>query len=262
MNDKTAIVTGGGGQNIGQAISKNLASSGANVVILDIDEEASQSVVDDIQSRNNEAMFLRADVTNQNEIKAAVEKTVEEYGEVDILVNNAGGARGIKLGEMDTSTFRWNLERNLTSAAICTREALPSLKEAGGSVVFISSINAIFGGFSEVGYASAKAGLHALCRGLTADYSEEGIRFNVVCAGSVIGDSSTWEDRDQGEGDVLEDIQNLYPLKRYGTPEDIAEAVHFLSSERAAWITGVVLPVDGGLTATGNLPGGEWWSNI
>lgn len=262
MNEKTAIVTGGGGKNIGQATSKRLASAGANVVILDFDEDAGARVAEDIAESGNESTFLRTDVTEPAEVESAIEKTVETYGGIDILVNNAGGARGVTLEEIDKSTFEWNLERNLISAALCTREALPYLEDGGGSVVFISSINAVFGGFSEVAYSSAKAGLHALCRGLTADYSEHDIRFNVICAGSIIGESSAWNEREADNRGTLEDLARLYPLGRYGSPEDIAEAVLFLSSDRSNWITGVVLPVDGGLTATGNLPGGEWWTKL
>ncbi|PSP75684.1 NAD(P)-dependent oxidoreductase [Halobacteriales archaeon QS_1_68_20] len=262
MEGKTAVVTGGGGQNIGQAISHRLAESGANVVIADVDADAGRSVVDGIEDAGGEAAFVETDVTDPDDVGGLVEAAVETYGTLDVLVNSAGRARGVELADIDASTFEWNLRQNLTSAAICTREALPHLRDGGGSVVFISSVNALLGGFSEVAYSSAKAGLHALCRGLTADYAPEGVRFNVVCPGSVIGDASVWDERKPEESGTLEDLADLYPLGRYGKPEDVAEVVHFLASDRADWITGIVLPVDGGISATGNLPGGEWWNSI
>jgi NAD(P)-dependent dehydrogenase (short-subunit alcohol dehydrogenase family) len=262
MDGKTIVVTGGAGPNIGRAIARRLATDGATVAIWDVDTDAGREVVDGIEDDGGRATFFEVDVTDSAAVQAGVEAVIDEFGAIDGLVNNAGGSDGRQLEELDDETFQATLDRNLTSAVVCTRAALPHLKESAGSVVFMSSINALVGGFSEVSYASAKSGLHALCRGLTADYADHGIRFNVVCPGSVIEKGPTWQRREAENPGVLEGIDELYPLGRVGEPEEIADAVGFLLSERASWITGVVLPVDGGLSATGALPGGKWWEEI
>lgn len=263
FTDQTAIVTGGGGSNIGREVSRLLASRGAEVVIVDKDQEKSRKTVDLIKKDDGNATFVEANLRNVNEISAVVDEIADEFGPVEILVNNAGGASGLQLDQIGEAEFDYNVETNLKSAFFVTKAALPQLvANGGGSVLFVSSINALLGGFSEVAYSVSKAGLHALARSLTADYADDGVRFNVVCPGSVIGNSDTWNRREREDPGTKQRIHELYPVGRYGDPEDIAEVISFLSSDRAAWISGVVLPVDGGLTATGGLPGGRWWENI
>jgi NAD(P)-dependent dehydrogenase (short-subunit alcohol dehydrogenase family) len=263
FTDQTTVVTGGGGSNIGREVSRLLASKGAEVVIVDKDQEISQETVDIIESDGGNATFVEANLRDVKEISAVIDEVADEFGPIDILVNNAGGASGLRLDQIDEAEFDYNVETNLKSAFFITRAALSQLvANGGGSVVYVSSINALLGGFSEVAYSVSKVGLHALARCLTADYADDGVRFNVVCPGSVIGDSGTWSRREREDPGTKQRLHELYPVGRYGDPEDIAEVISFLSSDRASWISGVVLPVDGGLTATGGLPGGRWWENI
>lgn len=262
-SEKIAVVTGGGGSNIGRAVATTLASRNATVIVLDIDTAGIKETVKQIESQGGTATGIKCDVTDCSEITAAIDEVVEQHGGIDIVVNNAGGSFGLTMDSVDEETFDTNLELNLKSAFFVTREALPHLQQGGdSSVVFVSTINALLGGFSEVGYATAKAGLHSLVRSLTADYGSDQVRFNVVCPGSVIGDSEIWQQREEEHPGMLQDIEELYPVGRYGEPEDVAEAIWFLTTERAAWISGVVLPVDGGLSAAGNMPGGRWWERL
>lgn len=259
----TAIVTGGGGENIGGAVSRFLADAGAQVLILDIDSDAAESVVEDVETADGTASFVECDVTDVEAVERVVGAIADEFDGLDILVNNVGGASGVRLDEIDEEAFEYNIDTNLRSALFTTKAALPHLERGdGGSVTFVSSVNALLGGFSQVAYSVSKAGLHALARCLTADHADEGVRFNVVAPGSVVGDSETWERRETEHPGTLDSVADLYPCGRYGRPEDIASAVLFLSSERASWISGVVLPVDGGVTATGALPGGRWWRSL
>ncbi|RDI69541.1 SDR family NAD(P)-dependent oxidoreductase [Halopelagius longus] len=259
---KTAIVTGGAGTNIGGAITRRLADEGACVGILDLDADAGRTIESEVIESGGEAMFYRADLTDAMSTEAAIESVVNTYGEVDILVNNVGLALGTTLEAIDEETLYRDFEINFKSAFLATKISLPFLQESEGNVIFISSVNALLGGFSEVTYSSAKAGLHSLCRGLTADYGPDGVRFNVIAAGSVIGDSEVWRERERNDPGLIERIEELYPLQRHGLPEDIADATAFLASEEAAWISGVVLPVDGGISATGGLSGRDWWNGL
>lgn len=262
VKGKVTIITGGG-RNIGRSISLVMAREGAIVCVLDIDTKTGKETVNLIENKGGEAYFIESDVTNVEQINKIVNEVIKRYGKIDILVNNVGGSTGLTLEDIDEKTFQKNIESNLKSAIFCTKAVMPyMIKQNRGSIVYISSINALLGGFSEVGYASAKSGLHSLVMTLTADYSRHGIRFNVVCPGSIPGNSEVWKAREKNKKGMLKKLSRIYPLGRFGEPIDVAYAVLFLASDEANWITGIILPVDGGITATGRLPGGKWWESI
>ena len=262
LTGEVAVVTGGAGQNIGSSVASKLAEDGASVGIIDIDATNGENTVSKIESNGGDAIFAKADLTDVESTKKAIDEIASEFGGIDIMVASAGMAFGTSLDSIDEEDFYKNIDTNLKSTFFSTKAALPYLRDEGGSVVFVSSVNALLGGFSEVAYASAKGGLHSLSRGLTADYGDEGVRFNVVAAGSILGDSDIWEEREEDQPGLLDQIDDLYPLGRSGEPEDVANTVSFLASAEASWISGVVLPVDGGLTATGAISGGRWWENL
>lgn len=262
VKDKVAVVTGCG-RNIGRAISLLLAQEGAQVCLLDIDAKLGKETLRLIKKQKGHACFFKCDVTNTKQIFQVIDEIMKQYGRVDILVNNVGHSKGLKLEDVSEDDFRINIDYNLKSAIFCTKAVLQTMVRHGnGSIVFVSSINALLGGFGEVAYSSAKGGLHSLVRVLTADYSRQGVRFNVVCPGSVPSESKTWKNREENDPELIGRLSKIYPLGRIGKPEDVANAVLFLASDEASWITGVVLPVDGGITATGALPGGKWWEAI
>lgn len=262
IKDKVAVVTGGG-RNIGRAISIILANEGAKVCVLDIDVLASNDVVDIICNDGKKAEFFKCNVTSVKEIESNFQNIWNKYGKIDILVNNVGESAGITLEDITEDIFNKNIDLNVKSSVFCTKAALPFMKkQRKGSVIFISSINANLGGFSEVMYAASKKSLEALAKVLAADYSKFGIRFNVVSPGSVPGDSMVWKERELEKPGTLGKLESIYPLKRVGKPEDVAYAVLFYASDESSWITGTVLPVDGGITATGRLPGGKWWEEL
>jgi NAD(P)-dependent dehydrogenase (short-subunit alcohol dehydrogenase family) len=262
LKDKICIVTGGG-KNIGKAICELFANEGAIVCIFDSDDKLGENTLYCIKSQGCNGCFLKVDVTNIEEINNSIEKVLKYYGRIDILINNVGGSEGLILEDIDELVFLKNIDLNLKSAVFCTKAVLPTMKKQHyGNVIFISSINALLGGFSESMYSASKGALHSLANVLVADYSKHGIRFNVVCPGSIPGDSETWQDREKKHPGILKNVSEIYPLGRIGVPNDVAYATMFLASDEAAWITGIVLPVDGGICATGNLPGGKWWEKI
>jgi Dehydrogenases with different specificities (related to short-chain alcohol dehydrogenases) len=262
LPEKVAVVTGGS-RNIGRGICHAMCHEGARLWILDIDDAGARATTDSLRSAGRDAHFLHCDVTRPGQVDSAVQQVLGEAGRIDILVNNVGGSSGLRLNDVDDVTLERNLAKNFKSAFNCTRAVCPSMSSlSSGSVVFISSVNAMLGGFGEVAYSAAKAGLHSLVKSLTAEYSPQGLRFNVVCLGSVPGDSLTWQKREQQDPGTLEKLARAYPMRRVGTPEDAAAAVVFFASDESSWITGVVLPVDGGITATGLLHGGDWWTSL
>lgn len=261
VKNKVAIVTGGS-KGIGRAISLLLAEEGAKVCIIARDGKAGEETVALIKDQGGEATFIRADVTNVKNIDSAVRDVIKKYEHIDILVNNVGTAKGALLDDIDENIFQVNIDINFKSAVFCTKAVLPIMvKQRRGSVVFISSINAMLGGFGLVIYSSAKGALFPLVRTLTADYSKYNIRFNVICLGTIPC-SKAWQDRERAKTGTLKKLARIYPLGRTGEAVDAAHAVLFLASDEASWITGIVLPVDGGITATGRLPGGRWWDNL
>jgi NAD(P)-dependent dehydrogenase (short-subunit alcohol dehydrogenase family) len=262
MNQKVALVTGGGG-NIGKEIARELSRRGASVWIVERDEPAGAEVVQGIRAEGGTAQLVEADVTDPGDAERAVGEVLQTDGGIDVLVNNVGGSFGLSLEDIDEDAFQRNIDLNLKSAVFMTKATCPSMRDrGGGSVIFISSVNALLGGFGQVAYAAAKAALHSLVQTLTAEYSPDGLRFNALCVGSVPGDSPEWREREQADPGTLESLARLYPLRRVGRPSDVAAAVAFLASDQSGWITGTVIPVDGGISATGALPGGQWWSNL
>lgn len=263
LTNKIAIVTGGAGAGIGGAVSSLFAAEGATVVIFDIDRARGLHLVEDITARGGKVYFVHADVGLPAEVHDAVSEVLDHHKSIDILVNNVGGSYGVTLDDIDETIIDKNIRSNLTSALICTKQVLPTMVAQGsGSVIFVSSINALLGGFSEVVYSAAKAGIHAVARSLTADYGTLGVRFNVVCPGTILSDGGVWKERELDVPGLRERLASLYPLRRNGTPRDVANGILYLASEDASWVSGIVLPIDGGLTATGALPGRKWWEQL
>jgi len=263
LKDKTVLVTGGA-NNIGKAVSKLFSSEGAHVFIVDIDRKKGLRLEKEIMGEAGYMTYLPGDVTDLETIDDIVKKIEDYRGKLDILVSNVGGSRGETLEELDEESFDRDIGLNFKSAVFLTKRCLKLLKESNGSsVCYITSINALTGGFGAPIYSSMKNALHSFIRCMVADYSKHGIRFNAVCSGSVPSESKGWQELKKDRRYVLQRLSSLYPIGRYGEPEDIANAVLFISSSKASWITGQYLIVDGGLSAVGNLPRGRhWWEEL
>ncbi|MFI7064471.1 SDR family NAD(P)-dependent oxidoreductase [Kribbella sp. NPDC050124] len=250
---RVALVTAAA-QGIGAAVARRIADEGGSVVVTDLQEGKVGEVVAELGER---AIGLRVDVTNRDDVDAAVAAAVERFGRLDVVVNNAGGCIVTSVPE-DATAEEWHQQLDLTlvGAARCIQAALPHLVKTRGNVVTISSVNGL-AAFGNIEYSAAKAGQIAMTVNYAARYGGMGVRFNVVAPGTIR--TPNWDK----QPDTLERFAEMYPLGRVGEPEDIAAAVAFLASDDASWITGHTLPVEGGvltgpgvlnLTPTGAFP--------
>ena len=238
---RVALVTGAG-HGIGRAVAERLAAEGDRIVLADLDEAAAMATADQLAPAD--AVATACDVHVTSSVDACIDLAVRHFGQLDVLVNVAGGSIAMPAFE-DITDEAWNemLDLNLTGAMRCIRAALPQLRRRPtAAIVSITSVNGL-AAFGEEAYSSAKAGLSLLTRNLAIKLGPVGIRVNAVAPGTVR--TRVWEGQDGG----ADRLRPLYPLGRVGEPSDIAAAVAFLASDDASWITGVTLPVDGGVLA-------------
>lgn len=237
----TALITGAG-QGIGRACAGRLAAEGARVAVSDLDLDAARSVADSLPESAGR-VALKLDVTNRADVDDAVARAAVDLGGLDVVVNVAGGDLPHGVFE-ETGDEIWSalLELNLVGAVRVCRAAIPFLRRSSWSpaIVTVSSINGQVALGSEP-YSAAKAGLTALTANLARYLAADGVRVNAVAPGTIR--TQVWDTQEGGAERMLP----LYPLGRVGEPSDVAAAVAFLASADAAWITGHVLPVDGGL---------------
>ena len=243
---KTAVVTGGA-QGIGKGIAQRLSSEGASVVIADIDAERGRQTATEIIGNGASAVFLQTDVTLETDVINLMEGTVNHFGRLDILVNNAGASPRRRLEELSLADWHGLIDLNLTSMFLCAKAALPYLRQAhGASIINIASLHAYLTVPGLSAYAAAKGGVVALTRSMAIEFAPD-VRVNAIAPGVI--ETEAWfsavEDIDAARQHRLK----FHPVGRLGKPEDTAGAAAFLASDDASYITGVTLPVDGGLTA-------------
>lgn len=255
---KTAIVTGGG-SNIGRGIVLRLAQEGANVAIADIDEKQATKVAAEANALKGggKTIAVKADATSFESVSATVDKAIREFGQVDILVNNIGYDEMYFFVETKPAFWDKIIALNYKSTLNFTRAVLPLMTpRKSGRIVNIGSDAGRMGEFKEAVYAGAKGAVIAFSKAVAREVARYGITVNIVCPGLVAPKAETTSDSSMWKGQIAtvftaeaaKNAVSLYPLRRLGTPEDIADAVAFMASDRASFITGQTLSVSGGYT--------------
>lgn len=242
LTDKVAAVTGGS-RGIGKCICQQLGQAGAEIIVLDIDEKTLNETVKELTDAGFKASGHVLDVSDPKAVDACADRIYEENGRIDILVNNAGITRDNLLLRM--SDEEWNLVQkvNLTGTFNLTRAVgRIMLSQRSGSIVNIASVAGVAGNYGQANYSASKAGVIGLTKTAAREFAKRGIRVNAVAPGFIETDMT-----DVLPDKVKQNVLDVTPLKRYGQPEEVARAVCFLAGDDAAFITGQVLHVDGGM---------------
>lgn len=245
LENKIGLVTGAG-QGIGRAIALAYAREGASVVVADFNAETGAETVAAIEAAGGNATFVHGDVSSEDSVKAMVDTAVSTYGRIDIACNSAALSRGSgPIHEYDREVFDQTLEMCLTNTWLCMKYELAAMLEnGGGAIVNISSNASLKGQAFNTAYAAAKSGVNILTKSSAAEYGDKGIRINAVSPGVIRtpGVEKYFEEQPK----IAEGLKKAAVMNRLGEPDEIAQAVVFLSSDRASFITGQLLSVDGG----------------
>ncbi|MFD6968726.1 SDR family NAD(P)-dependent oxidoreductase [Streptomyces sp. NPDC059949] len=248
MFKDTVVVVTGAASGIGKQTAIEFARQAAKVVVADIDETSGTAVVADLTRDGHDAIFIRTDLTSEADCRHLITTAAETYGTVDVLVNNAGIEISTPLHEMSEQEWDRLVDTNLKSMFLCSKHALRTMVEANsGVIVNVCSVSGLVAWPGIAAYNATKGGVMMLTKSLAVDYAQYNIRANCVCP-SII-DTPMTDTAIGNDASVKEEKAKLNPIGRLGTPEDVANAILFLASEKSSFITGAALTVDGGYTA-------------
>ncbi len=242
LSDKTAIITGGA-KGIGKATAIRFVEEGAKIAIWDIDEKAGEEVVKELKAMDAKAHFYKVNTADITNVVSAAEQVYTDFGSIDILVNNAGITRDASLKKMSPQQWQQVIDVNLTGVFHCTKAVYPFMTANGfGRILNAASVVAHHGNFGQTNYVAAKAGVIGMTKVWAREFGRKGITVNAVAPGFI-----KTEMVETVPAKVMEQLMERTPVGRIGRVEDIANAYLFLASAEAAFITGTVLNVDGGL---------------
>jgi 3-oxoacyl-[acyl-carrier protein] reductase len=243
MTEKRVALVTGGSRGIGAAIVRRLAEDGMHVVAIARNMEKLQQVCGEITSAGGTAEGVACDIADFKALAAAVEGAAERLGRIDVLVNNAGITKDGLILRMDDEDFDAVIATNLKAAFVTIRAAArPMMRAKGGRIINISSVSGVAGNAGQANYAASKAGMIGLSKSVAKELAGKNITCNVVAPGFITTDMT-----DVLNDQIKETVKNFIPLKRFGTPREVASVVSFLAGEDANYVTGQVICVDGGM---------------
>jgi NAD(P)-dependent dehydrogenase (short-subunit alcohol dehydrogenase family) len=246
FENKVALVTGAG-SGLGLATAKAFAEAGASVALADWNEEAAQSAAKEIAGMGQKAIAIRCDVSDDAQVAAMVKKTIEAFGRIDVAYNNAG-VQNVLAETADTTPEDYDrvMGINLRGVWSCMKfELLEMRKQGTGAIVNCSSLGGLIGGAERGIYHAAKHGVLGFTKSAALEYGNRGIRVNAICPG-LIWTPMAEQMAASGQGEALKGMEKMIPMGRVGRPEEIAGAVLWLCSDRASYVTGQSISVDGG----------------
>ncbi len=242
LQGKVALVTGSA-QGIGKSIALALSGNGADCIISDVNLEMAENTAEEIRASGRKSIALKANVADSGEVSDMIKKGIDELGKIDILVNNAGITRDGLLMRMKDEDWDLVLSINLKGSFLCSKAvARPMMKQRSGRIINIASIVGAMGNVGQANYVASKAGLIGLTKTIARELASRGITCNAVAPGFI--DTAMTQSLPE---DVKENLYAQIPMGKLGTPEDVAGAVRFLASDEAAYVTGQVIHVNGGM---------------
>jgi NAD(P)-dependent dehydrogenase (short-subunit alcohol dehydrogenase family) len=247
MKNKVALITGAA-SGIGRATALAFSSEGASVVIADMDGKGCEETAHLLKKEKGKVVALKVDVSSSEQVGEMIQKTVKEFGRLDYACNNAGieGDQAF-IDEMAVANWDKVISVNLKGVWTCMRYEIPVMKKNGGAIVNVASIAGLIGFPGISPYVASKHGINGITKTAALEYAAKGIRVNAVCPGAI---QTPMIDRFLSEDpESIKQMEAKHPLGRFGRPEEVADAIVYLCSDKASFITGVVLPVDGGYTA-------------
>ncbi|UII34669.1 3-oxoacyl-ACP reductase FabG [Fulvivirga ulvae] len=243
FKDKVIVITGGA-SGIGKSAVSRFLRDGATVVIWDVNEEQGKTTLSEVRSNGSIADFMKVNTTNPEEVEQATLATIQKFGQIDVLINNAGITRDATIKKITYNEWQQVIDVNLTGVFNCTRSVIPQMIDKGyGRIINTSSVVGLYGNFGQVNYAATKSGVIGMTKTLAKELGKHNITVNAVAPGFIATEMVKT---------IPEKVINLMidktPLKRLGTPEDVANTYAFLASDEAAFISGAVISVDGAVT--------------
>lgn len=246
LKGKTAIITGAS-SGIGKSTAILLAKNGANIVVADIDEKQGKTVVEKLKSHEGDSIFVKVDTSSAEEVSQMVKTTMDKFGRLDIAVNNAGvGGESALIEEYSVESWDKTIAINLSGVFYGMKYQIPAMLEnGGGAIINMASILGQVGFASSCAYVAAKHGIVGLTKNGALEYAKQGIRVNAIGPGFI----KTPLLEDNLDDEQMEQITALHPQGRLGKPDEIAELVFWLASEKSSFVNGAYLPADGGYLA-------------
>jgi len=251
LKNKVALITGGG-SGIGLATARLFLKEGAKVAISDVSEKNGNRALSELKKLSPNVMFIRGDVSKEQDARKMVKDTVSKYGRLDILVNNAGILIEKTLEELTAEEWDRIMAINVKGIFLVSKYAIPEIrKSGGGAIVNNASCNALVGDYGDPAYCASKGAVGLLTKAMGLDYAKDNIRVNAVCFGEICTPMTKQEAKTRGVPfeKYCKKVGELHPMGRLGTPEEAAHAILFLASDESGFMTGALVPVDGGLTA-------------